>query len=291
MSSPLSAWVLASRPATLTAAFAPVAVGTAVAYREGSFQPFAALAAMLGAFAIQIGTNLANDVFDAKKGADTAERLGPTRAVAAGLLTARSVFIGMVLAFALATVAGLYLTWVGGWPVIAIGVFSIASGIAYTAGPYALAYVGLGDVFVMIFFGSVAVVGTTYVQTGGWSSLAGIVALPVGAIATAILVVNNLRDRTTDVKANKRTLVVRFGRSFGIAEYAILLGLAYSIPVGLASQLGPWVLLPLATLPRAIRLYFKVKSLDGKELNPLLGSTAQLLLFYSVLLSLGLVAR
>ncbi|MBK6685088.1 MAG: 1,4-dihydroxy-2-naphthoate polyprenyltransferase [Deltaproteobacteria bacterium] len=288
--SPARAWILACRPATLTAALAPVAVGTAVAYREGGFRLAPALAALFGAFAIQIGTNLANDVFDAKKGADTAERLGPVRAVAAGLLSARAVGVGMIIAFGFATLAGLYLVQQGGWPIVLIGVLSIVSGILYTAGPWALAYVGLGDVFVMIFFGLVAVLGTAYVQTKTWSPLGVWVAVPVGALATAVLVVNNLRDRETDLKANKRTLVVRFGRRFGLVEYATLLALAYLVPPLLVvfGFAQPWVLLTFATLPRALGLYREVKAGEGRALNPLLGKTAQLLLFYALLLALGL---
>lgn len=284
------AWVMACRPATLTAAFAPVAVGTAVAYKEGGFRPAPALVALFGAFAIQIGTNLANDVFDAKKGADTAERLGPVRAVAAGLLSARAVSFGMVVAFLLATVAGLYLVYEGGWVVVAIGLSSIASGVLYTAGPWALAYLGLGDLFVMIFFGWVAVLGTAYVQTKSWSWLGWWTAIPVGALATAVLVVNNLRDQSTDVKAKKRTLVVRFGRTFGEVEYAAMLGLAYLVPALLVlfGQAPAWVLLTFVTLPRALRLYREVRTSEGRAMNPLLGKTAQLLLLYSVLLALGL---
>ncbi len=247
------AWVLCARPQTLTAAAVPVLVGSAVALRVGGFRFSPALAALFGAFAIQIGTNFANDVFDHEKGADTDARLGPPRAVAAGWLTASAVRRGMVVAFGVATLAGVYLVHDAGWPVVAIGVASVLSGIAYTGGPFPLGYHGLGDLFVLLFFGFVAVVGTTYVETHQAPLLAWYAAIAVGALATAILVVNNLRDRTTDEVAGKRTLAVRLGRSGALAEYVGLLLLAYAVPVALVA-IGwlPWAgLLPLLSLPIA----------------------------------------
>lgn len=286
----LRAWVLATRPPTLTAALAPVAVGTAVAFAEGGLAPAAALAAAFGALWIQIGTNFANDVFDAEKGADDGERLGPTRAVAAGLLTPAQMRRGMWVAFGLAMVAGLYLARVAGWPVYVLGLASIAAGIAYTGGPFPLAYNGLGDLFVMAFFGFAAVVGTTWVQTGTAPPAAWIAALPMGALATGVLVVNNLRDRFGDARAGKRTLAVRFGRRGAIAEYLTLVALAYAAPAGLvALGLGPWVLLPWLTAPAAIRLVSGVVRREGRALNPLLAGTARLLALYGVLLAAGVV--
>jgi 1,4-dihydroxy-2-naphthoate octaprenyltransferase len=285
------AWVLASRPATLTAALVPVVVGTAVAHVSGGVRIGPALAALFGAFMLQITSNFANDVFDHEKGADTAERLGPTRAVQSGLLTPRQVRAGMVTTIALAVAAGLYLTAVAGWPIVVIGICSILAGVAYTGGPYPLGYHGLGDVFVMIFFGFVAVTGTVFVQTGTIPALAWLAAMPVGAIATAVLVVNNVRDRETDVKAGKRTLAVRFGRRAGVAEYATLCALAYAAPVVaiVALHRSPWVLLPLATLPVAIRLWRTLATTEGRPLNACLVGTAKLLLFYGVLFAAGLV--
>lgn len=285
----LGAWLLASRPATLTAAFVPVAVGTGAAAALGGARWDTALAALLGAIFIQIGTNYANDVFDAEKGADTEERLGPTRAVASGLLDARAMRRGMIVAFALATLAGVYLTWIAGWPIIAIGIASILSGIAYTGGPYPLGYHGLGDVFVMIFFGFVAVCGTVFVQMQQVPTLAWLAAIPPGAIATAILVVNNVRDRGTDVHAGKRTLAVRYGRRVAELEYAALMLLAYAVPLLLAVM--GWsltVLLPILTLPLAWRLYAQLRTREGAPLNETLASTAKLLLAHGVLLSVGL---
>lgn len=284
------AWVLAARPKTLAAAFVPVAVGTAVAAATGGIHAGAAGAALFGALAIQVGTNFANDVFDAEKGADTAERVGPTRAVQAGLLTAGDVRIGMIAAFAAATLAGVYLTAIAGWPVIAIGVASIASGILYTGGPRPLGYAGLGDLFVFVFFGIVAVAGTAFVQTGGVSALALAAAVPVGALSTAILVVNNARDAATDVVAGKRTLAVRFGRRFANAEYTGLLVLAAAGCVACALLLASALpLLPLVLAPEGIRLARFLFRTEGAALNRGLAETARLLALSGVLLSATLV--
>jgi len=285
------AWLLASRPRTLTAALVPVMVGTACAHLAGGVSWWPALAALLGAMWIQIGTNFANDVFDYEKGADTEERVGPVRAAQAGLLTPAQLKAGMAVAFGAALACGLYLTYVGGWPIVAIGVASILSGIAYTGGPYPLGYNGLGDVFVMIFFGFVAVAGTAYVQLGEVPASAWWAAIPVGALATAILVVNNVRDRETDVTVGKRTLAVRFGRGAGLAEYALLVASAYAVPVAmmLAFELSAWMLLPLATLPYAAYLLRGVWTIPGGPgLNRYLGGTAQLLLVHGVLFTAGL---
>jgi 1,4-dihydroxy-2-naphthoate octaprenyltransferase len=287
----LRAWVLAARPATLTAALCPVLVGTAVAQATGGLRAGPALAALFGACMIQIATNFANDVFDHEKGADTHERLGPTRAVQAGLLTPAEVRAGMIAAVALAVLAGMYLTAVAGWPIVVIGILSVLSGVAYTGGPYPLGYHGLGDLFVMIFFGFVAVCGTVFVQTGAVPPLAWLASVPVGAIATAVLVVNNVRDRETDVKAGKRTLAVRFGRRAGVIEYAGLFAIAYAAPVAAMAWLGcsRWVLLPLATLPLAVGLVRKVATTEGRPLNACLAATAKLLLAYGALFAVGLV--
>lgn len=283
-------WLLASRPATLTAALVPVAVGTACAQAVGGVRWAPALAALAGAIWIQIGTNFANDVFDAEKGADTDERLGPTRAVASGLISAASMRRAMVLAFGLATLAGAYLVFVGGWPIVAIGLASVLSGVAYTGGPYPLGYHGLGDLFVMVFFGFVAVAGTAYVQVGQVPPLAWAAAVPVGALATAILVVNNLRDRETDVRAGKRTLAVRFGRGGAIAEYVVLILASYAVPVALwVSGRSAWVLLPALTLPWGARLVAQVARREGRPLNDTLASTAQLLLVFGLLFAAGIV--
>ncbi len=283
------AWLLAMRPTTLTAAFVPVAVGTAVAHAEGGIRWGPALAALLGAFLLQIGTNLANDLFDHEKGADTEERVGPIRAAQAGLLTTRQLQLGMVLAFGAATLVGLYLAVVVGWAIVAIGLAAIVSGVAYTGGPYPLGYNGLGDAFVMIFFGFVAVCGTAYVQLGTVPNLAWWASVPVGALATAILVVNNVRDRATDLKAGKRTLAVRFGRTAGVAEYVALMLAAQLVPLLLAWRTGdPWLLLPLATLPWSLALSRQLAGLEGSPLNATLASTARLLLVHGGLFAVAL---
>jgi 1,4-dihydroxy-2-naphthoate polyprenyltransferase len=288
--SPVRAFILAARPATLTAAVTPVAVGTACAFAIGRFALGPALAALFGAICIQIGTNFANDLFDFEKGADTAERLGPTRAVQAGLLSAHAVRSGMIVAFGLAALAGLYLAMVAGWVVVAIGAASILSGIAYTGGPYPLGYHGLGDLFVLVFFGFVAVLGTVFVQAGFVPIFSFWAALAVGALATCVIVVNNLRDIEQDRKAGKRTLAVRIGVQGTVAEYALLLGCAYSAPLALVlvDRLSPWVLLPCLTLPWAIWLALQVAHVRGRPLNALLKRTAQLLLVHGGLLAAGL---
>ncbi|HMY17390.1 MAG TPA: 1,4-dihydroxy-2-naphthoate polyprenyltransferase [Polyangium sp.] len=285
------AWILASRPATLTAAIVPVLVGSAVAHAVGGFRLGPALAALVGAMLIQIATNFANDVFDHEKGADTEERLGPTRATASGLLSAKQMRAALVTTLALTLIPGVYLVWVGGWPIVLIGLASMLSGVAYTGGPYPLGYHGLGDVFVFVFFGLVAVCGTVFVQANSIPLLAWLAACAVGAIATAILVVNNVRDRETDVKAGKRTLAVRLGKRGGIIEYVGLFVMAYAVPVLalVLANAGSWVLLPLVSIPLAIKLSIALATKEGRPLNAVLGQTAMLLLVYGVLLSVGLV--
>lgn len=285
----VSTWIAAARLRTLPAAVVPVVVGTAVCAALGHVAWGPALAALAGAIAIQIGTNFANDVFDAEKGADTAERIGPLRVVSAGLVSAAAMKRAMIVAFAVASAFGLYLVSVAGWPVVAIGVASVLSGIAYTGGPYPLGYHGLGDVFVMVFFGFVAVCGTAFVQLGYVPVLAVAASIPVGALATAILVVNNVRDRATDVRAGKRTLAVRFGRRAALVEYACLLALAYAVPVVLAFTCWVWVALPLVTLPLALaRVRALVRATDGPTHNHLLAATAQLLVLHGALFAAGL---
>jgi len=284
------AWILAARPATLTAAFAPVAVGSACAWRAGGFRWDAALAALLGAFLIQIATNFANDMFDFEKGADTDARLGPTRAAQAGLLTVPQLRLGIVVAFALALGTGVYLTWLAGPIVIIIGLASMAAGLAYTGGPFPLAYNGLGDVFVMLFFGFVAVCGTAFVQVLSVPPIAWLASVPIGALATAILVVNNVRDFEGDALANKKTLVVRFGRRAGVGEYGALLIAAYATPLVLflLGWTSAWVFLPWVTILWAGGLLRSVASDEGVTLNETLAWTAKLLSLFGILFSIGI---
>ena len=286
----LRVWLLAIRPRTLTAAVVPVAVGTALAFHDGEGRAGPALAALLSAVLIQIGTNLINDYYDFKKGADTSERVGPTRVTQSGLIPPSTVLAGAAVSFLAASAFGLYLIAVGGWPILAIGVLSLLSGYAYTGGPYPLGYHGLGDVFVFVFFGLVAVTGTYYVQAGQVAPAAWVAALPVGAIGTAILVVNNLRDAATDARAGKRTLVVRLGVGGGRVEYLLLLGLAFATPLLMwALRLsGPACLLALLGLPAAIPPARRVLRQAGAALNPALGETARLQLVFGLLLAMGL---
>jgi len=288
----VGAWIMAARPATLTAAFAPVAVGTACAWRVGGFRWDAAIAALVGAFLIQIATNFANDMFDFEKGADTEERLGPTRAAQAGLLSVTQLRRGIIVSFAMALGTGVYLTWIAGPAVIVIGLASMAAGLAYTGGPFPLAYNGLGDVFVMAFFGFVAVCGTTFVQALYVPELAWIASIPIGALATGILVVNNVRDCEGDRRAGKTTLVVRFGRSSGVQEYALLLLASYATPIVLylLGWSSVWVCLPLLTLPWALLLFRSVVNDRGVTLNQTLAGTAKLLSAFGVLFAIGIVS-
>jgi 1,4-dihydroxy-2-naphthoate octaprenyltransferase len=290
--SSLKIWLLAARPKTLPAAAAPVVVGTSVAINEGVFHPGPALAALLGALLLQIGSNLANDVFDYKKGADTTKRLGPMRVTQAGLLTPTQVLVGMWTVFGLAALIGLYLIWVGGWPVVVIGLASIAAAVAYTGGPFPLGYYGLGDLFVFIFFGLVAVCGSYYVQAGTISWLAVWSAVPVGVLVVNILVVNNLRDIDTDRAAGKKTLAVRLGSRGAQSEYLLLLALAYLVPLllWLQGKTSPWVMLAWLSLPAAWRPTRLVLTENGSILNQALAGTARLALIFALLFSVGLVA-
>lgn len=277
---------------TLAASVAPVLVGTALAARDGRYRAGPALAALLGALLIQTGTNLANDLFDFRKGADTGERIGPPRVLERGWLPVGAVRAAMIASFALAAMSGAYLTAVAGWPVVAIGLASIAAGILYTAGPWALAYHALGEVFVFLFFGLVAVGGTYFVQarTLGVETLAA--AMPVGALATAILVANNVRDIETDRAAGKRTLAVALGRAGTRALYVLLVGAALAAPlVPLATRQAGWpILLPLLSAPlgfRAIRVV--TTRTDGPALNGALFLTARLHAAYGALYAVGLL--
>lgn len=289
----LQAWILALRPRTLPVSIGPVLVGTAVAYAKGGLAVAPAVAAGLGALLLQIGSNFANDVFDFEKGADTHERIGPPRAAQLGLLSPRALKRGMWLVFAMATAVGVYLSWVAGPVILLVGGVSILAAIVYTGGPWPLGYHGLGDLAVFVFFGLVAVLGTIFVQTGTLPALGWLCAIPVGSQATAILVVNNLRDIETDARTGKRTLAVRLGRSGARAEWAALVLGAYLVPLALWLGLGesPWVLLPLATLPRALRLLGVIRGTEaGPALNEALAGTAQLSFLFSLLFALGLAA-
>jgi 1,4-dihydroxy-2-naphthoate octaprenyltransferase len=284
------AWVLAARPATLTAAVAPVAVGTACAHAAGGFRPLPAIAALVGALLLQVTANFANDVFDSEKGADTEERLGPTRVVQSGLLSARAVRIGVMVVLLLALLDGIYLTSVAGVAVVVVGLASMASAVAYTGGPYPLGYHGLGEVFVLVFFGWVGVCGTAFVQALHVPDTAWWAAAAVGALTTTILVVNNLRDRETDARAGKRTLAVRLGRNGALAELGLLLLVAYAVPIVLllSGHATLWVVLPLATLPLAAQVMIRATLDKGRALNHVLVRTALLTLAHGILFAVGI---
>ncbi|OUM97710.1 MAG: 1,4-dihydroxy-2-naphthoate polyprenyltransferase [Firmicutes bacterium ZCTH02-B6] len=289
----MQVWILAARVPTLPAAVVPVLVGSATAWKAaGVFHPGAFLAALVASLLIQIGTNLANDLFDFKRGADTEARTGPVRVTHAGLLTPTQVARGTAVCFGLAFLVGLYLVYRGGWPVLAVGVASIAAGMLYTAGPWPLAYHGLGDVFAFLFFGVVAVVGTHYVHALSLAPLAWAASLPVGFLVTAILVVNNLRDIPTDRAAGKRTLAVRLGDRGTRVQYAALVAGAYAVPLGLslAGARGPWVLLPFLSLAVSLPLVKTVLGgATGAALNPVLKGTGRLHLVFGLLFAVGLL--
>lgn len=287
-----SPWLLAARPRTLPAAAAPVLVGTALAWHVGGFRLLPALAALAGALLIQVATNLANDYFDFVKGADTAERVGPTRVTQAGLLTPEAVRRGMILTLLGALLVGSYLVAVAGLPVVVIGLLAIVCAVAYTGGPFPLAYHGLGDLFVFVFFGLVAVAGTTWVQALVFLPEALWAGMGVGAVSTALLVVNNLRDIHTDARVGKRTLAVRLGVDGTRVEYTLLWALAMGVPVvGIA--LFEWpsavllALLGLVVAQDGLRRVWRWK--DPRELLPALPATAAGLLVYALGFSLGLV--
>lgn len=286
----LRAWSLAARPRTLTAAFAPVAIGTALAIRDDRFDALTAAAAALGALAIQVGANFANDVADFRRGADES-RIGPLRVTQAGLISPKQVEAGMWTAFAFAALVGLYLWAIAGWEVIAIGVASIAAAIAYTGGPWPYGYRALGEIFTFIFFGIVAVGGTYFVQaeTVTWEVLAA--SLPVGCTVTAILVVNNVRDIDTDRAAGKRTLAVLLGRSGTRALFGATLAAAYLSALALwaLGDFPIWVLLVVLSAPLALRPVATVRdAVDGPSLNLALAAVARLHLVFALLLAVGI---
>ena len=288
--SPLQVWLLAIRPKTLPAAAASAIVGAAVAYHEGLFRWGPALACLLAALLLQIGANLANDVFDYFRGADTHARLGPLRVTQAGLLKPGQVLMGMWVVFGLAAMLGFYLFTQAGWPVLVIGVACIAAAIAYTGGPFPFGYFGLGDLVVFVFFGPVAVCGTYFVQAGQVSPLAVWSSFPMGFLITAILVVNNLRDIDTDRSVGKKTLAVRLGEIGTRREYLLCLIFAYLVPLLMGiSGLGYWILLAWLSLPMAASQTRLVWTQAGRPLNQALAGTGRLTLIYALLFSVGLI--
>lgn len=284
-------WLLAARPKTLPAAAAPVLIGTAMAHTGGGVHWLSAIAAMIGGLLIQIGTNFANDYFDFKKGSDTHERLGPMRVTQAGLVTPATMKRATILVFSLAILVGFYLVWRGGVPILLIGLLSILFGVLYTGGPYPLGYNGFGELFVLIFFGPVAVGGTYFVQTLAINAAVMVAGLAPGLFSVAILTVNNLRDLDSDRAADKQTLAVRYGRQFALREYNWSLFGACTIPLLLALlfQAPPLAMMASLTVVPSIIAMRKVATVTGRDLNDCLAGTGRLLLIYSLIFSLGWV--
>lgn len=284
-------WLLAARPKTLWAAVGPVIIGTAMAYGYGMVDWLSLVCALTGAVLIQIGTNLANDYFDFVKGTDTHDRIGPTRATQAGLVSPQAMRRAYLIAFGLALIPGAYIIWRGCWPFLVIGIVSIICGILYTGGPFPIGYVGLGDLFVLIFFGPVAVGGTYYLHTLSIDSTAIIAGLAPGLISVAILSVNNMRDIDEDRRAGKRTLAVRFGRRFARLEYLFcMLVAAFVIPLYFYATADNrlFTLVPLVIITAAVPVIKTVfVSTDGQVLNGVLAKTGKLLLLFSIIFSLG----
>ncbi len=283
-------WEIAVRPKTLGTAIAPVLIGTAMAFSEDKGHIGAALASLLCALLIQIGTNFSNDYYDFIKGADTDERLGPIRAVQSGSVTPEMMLRNFIFVFVMAFFIGIYLVYRGGWPIVIIGILSITSGILYTAGPFPLAYIGLGDLFVLFFFGPVAVGGTFYVQTLEISEVVIIAGLGPGFLATALLAVNNLRDESTDKKVGKKTLAVRLGSRFVRIEYVVAIVISLIIPFILVFWTNSHWLICLSVLiliPGREPIRDIATGLTGMELNQTLASTGKLTIIYSLLFSFG----
>jgi 1,4-dihydroxy-2-naphthoate octaprenyltransferase len=288
-------WLMAARPRTLPAAIAPVLVGTALAHTlDDVFHVGAFIAAMLGSILIQVGTNLSNDYSDARRGADAEDRVGPVRVTAGGLVPPKQVLMATYITFGLATLCGVYLVAVAGIELLFVGIASIAAGVLYTGGPKPYGYEGLGEIFVFLFFGIAAVTGSNFAQTESWPWEAFVLAVPVGLLAAAILVVNNVRDMDSDKRAGKRTLAVRLGRERGRAMYATMVYGSYVVaplPWLLGAPLSPWLLLCWLSLPLAVRIVRNVRRhTDGPTLNEALAQTGMLQLAFCLLLSVGILA-
>ncbi|NJD22464.1 MAG: 1,4-dihydroxy-2-naphthoate polyprenyltransferase [Melioribacter sp.] len=289
--SKFDAWILASRPRTLAAAVMPVIVGSSIAVHDGVFHPIAALVALLCSLLIQIGTNLVNDLFDFLHGSDKKDRVGPLRATASGLLSKYEMKVGIFFTFGLSFILGLYLVYLGGLFILLIGIFSILAGIAYTAGPFPLAYNGLGDIAVFIFFGFIGTVGTYFVQANEITAMVFWSSIPVGALITNILVVNNYRDREEDHSNGKNTLAVIFGEKFARIQYVFFMVVSYAIlfVVYFTFKKSILIFLPFLSLPLSIKLIRMIYTLRGRELNKTLELTAKLSALYGLLFAAGIL--
>lgn len=287
----LQSWLLASRPKTLLAGVVPVMVGSALAVSMNKFFLPYSIVALLCSILIQIGTNFTNDLYDFLKGSDTVKRKGPRRVLASGLISVKEMKIAIILVFGLTFLLGLYLVYSVGLLILWVGIISIFAGIIYTAGPFPLAYNGLGDIFVFIFFGIVGTMGTFYLHTQEISLLSLVVSIPVGALITNILVVNNFRDIEEDLEANKITLAVLMGRIFTRWQFILLVILSYLTIFFLHFHFSYslWILLPLATIPIAFILIKMFYTLNGEELNKTLELSAKFAGLFGLLLSIGLI--
>lgn len=284
-------WVLASRPKTLFAAFVPIIVGSSIAYAEGELNLFIAALTFICTTLLQIGTNFANDLFDYLRGADTKKRIGPLRVLNANLVTPKEMKRALVIVFSSAFLLGLFLVYHGGVLILIIGVISIIAAIAYTAGPFPLAYNGLGDAASFIFFGVIGTVGTYYLQTGEITSIAYLASIPVGALVTNIIVVNNYRDIEQDKISGKNTLAVKLGKTFSRYEYVILICSSFVIPliIFVNYDFSGWIFLPYITFPIAYKLILMMFSFSGPQLNKTLELTAKFSALYGLLFALGFI--
>ncbi|MFN5310536.1 MAG: 1,4-dihydroxy-2-naphthoate polyprenyltransferase [Candidatus Kapaibacterium sp.] len=284
------AWIAAIRPKTLPAGILPVMVGSAAAYHDNGFAVIPALIALVCAILIQILTNFINEIYDFRKGADTAERLGPLRTVANGIISESMMLKASILVATVTFALGLWLVWIAGWAILLIGLLSLLMAWAYTGGPYPLAYKGLGEIFVILFFGIAAVMGTYYAQTGYWSYDTLFLALPLGLLSSNLLSINNIRDRETDSKAQKRTIATRIGRKNAelVLDMQTLLSYVFPIILSFRGYSYP-ILLPLLTLPIAVIMLKSVKSRDGRELNISLQDSAKLLVIFGLVLTIGVL--
>ncbi len=290
--SSLQAWMLAIRPKTLPAGAVPVVLGSALAAADGSFLLFPAVVALICALGIQVATNFINEIYDFRKGADTAERLGPTRTVAAGIISEKTMIRVSALLIGTVFFLGLYLVYTAGWPIFIVGLFSLLFAWAYTGGPYPIAYSGLGDIFVFVFFGLVAVGGTYYVQAHALSLPVLFAAVAPGVFSVNILLVNNIRDIATDRTVGKMTLPARIGAQWARRLYSTLTVVAFVVPVLLSMHgYSQWGMLSLLSAPLAFRLIRQLNASEGRELNNVLAGTGKLMTLHGLLFAAGLLVQ
>jgi len=289
--SKVQSWVLASRPKTLLAAVVPVMVGSALAISQGSFTPLYSIIALFCSILIQVGTNFTNDLYDYLKGADNESRKGPLRVLASGFISATEMKFAIITIFGTAFLLGMYLVYSCGIVVLIIGVISILAGLAYTAGPYPLAYNGLGDIFVFTFFGIVGTAGTYYLHLHEFNLLSFLVSIPVGALITNILVVNNFRDIEEDKEANKYTLAVKLGKTFTKYQFINSIVISYLVVfiIFFLYDFNYWIFLPLVSLPVAFRLVKMLNTFEGEQLNRTLELAAKYAAFFGLSLSCGII--